>query len=596
MPPHTAATPILAIGAGDARANCIFEPTGLFSPDQPPYYDCTVTGAALALEDGPRGLEWVVGMPQEGDLLYATPAVGRLPPEGRWIAPSFGTAPAPVLLALTPGRCVARTLLASLSESVAAHLQAAEAASEARQPDRAADAYRAAHKLAALRCAEDGAVKSGPLPPALAVVEQGHTHVGLGQVLRGSMAAGSAELAIAAFTIAVNRLRKSSPRNRPMLYHASLLLAHTHMSINTMHHTLRAARAFRFVAMHAGGGDALALPASAGEGRALLRLARSQWLALGLRMRNHTLDAAATAFTRLLAALSLQGVAVTARRTDVATTHPPLWWADAICGKGNALQWLAANSQQTQLAEMTGASAGSALLTRAARATYEHGVQIGLWHSAWQRWNVRPPPHAPVVPRSSGWIDRSDHGLYPHATAWLLETHWEAIRDEATRLSGLAEPTGYVGEASSRGADVDEEHEDLLHRGHWKLMRFLSPAHAGWAANATRAAPFTARLLKRVPALRECASAPHCIEMTAQFSALGAGSLIAPHFGRGRLTLMLPLVAPQGCCKLQVGPETRSLEEGRVLVFDDSWEHQAWTDAHRVVLIVDVRHPSASVA
>ena len=52
---------------------------------------------------------------------------------------------------------------------------------------------------------------------------------------------------------------------------------------------------------------------------------------------------------------------------------------------------------------------------------------------------------------------------------------------------------------------------------------------------------------------------------------------------------MLPLLAPKGCCRLQVGPAPpRELVEGRVVVFDDSWEHQAFSDTDRMVLIVDV--------
>ena len=48
-------------------------------------------------------------------------------------------------------------------------------------------------------------------------------------------------------------------------------------------------------------------------------------------------------------------------------------------------------------------------------------------------------------------------------------------------------------------------------------------------------------------------------------------------------------VAPRGCCRLQAGSgPPRELVEGKVLVFDDSWEHQAWADADRMVLIVDV--------
>ncbi|KAG7254070.1 hypothetical protein CRUP_038891, partial [Coryphaenoides rupestris] len=37
-------------------------------------------------------------------------------------------------------------------------------------------------------------------------------------------------------------------------------------------------------------------------------------------------------------------------------------------------------------------------------------------------------------------------------------------------------------------------------------------------------------------------------------------------------------------------------EEGRVLIFDDSFEHEVWqeADGYRLILIVDVWHPELS--
>ena len=53
-------------------------------------------------------------------------------------------------------------------------------------------------------------------------------------------------------------------------------------------------------------------------------------------------------------------------------------------------------------------------------------------------------------------------------------------------------------------------------------------------------------------------------------------------------------MVPEGQCRLRVAGETRVVEEGRCLVFDDSFEHEAWNDdpsATRIVLILDVWHP-----
>lgn len=52
----------------------------------------------------------------------------------------------------------------------------------------------------------------------------------------------------------------------------------------------------------------------------------------------------------------------------------------------------------------------------------------------------------------------------------------------------------------------------------------------------------------------------------------------------------------EGCCRLRVENVTRRWEEGRVLVFDDSFEHEVWHDGSchdRIVLSVDIPHPNA---
>ncbi len=44
---------------------------------------------------------------------------------------------------------------------------------------------------------------------------------------------------------------------------------------------------------------------------------------------------------------------------------------------------------------------------------------------------------------------------------------------------------------------------------------------------------------------------------------------------------------------MRVGNETRMWQEGRCLIFDDSWEHEVWNDSNsdRVVLLVNFWHP-----
>ncbi|KRA51650.1 aspartyl/asparaginyl beta-hydroxylase domain-containing protein [Pseudoxanthomonas sp. Root630] len=78
------------------------------------------------------------------------------------------------------------------------------------------------------------------------------------------------------------------------------------------------------------------------------------------------------------------------------------------------------------------------------------------------------------------------------------------------------------------------------------------------------------------------------------FSALKPGTHIPPHNGatNTRLTVHLPLIIPRDCA-LRVGEETHVWQPGKLVMFDDTIEHEAWnfSDQLRVVLIFDVWHP-----
>ena len=104
-------------------------------------------------------------------------------------------------------------------------------------------------------------------------------------------------------------------------------------------------------------------------------------------------------------------------------------------------------------------------------------------------------------------------------------------------------------------------------------------------------APVTAQVLE---ALGDSIDNP---QANAFFSVLQPGMHIWPHCGptNTRICLHLGLKIPAGAT-IRVGTETRSWEEGKCLVFDDSWEHEATnpSDHPRTVLLVDVWHPDLS--
>ena len=81
----------------------------------------------------------------------------------------------------------------------------------------------------------------------------------------------------------------------------------------------------------------------------------------------------------------------------------------------------------------------------------------------------------------------------------------------------------------------------------------------------------------------------------AMFSLLAPRTHIPPHTGinNARLVCHLPLIVPDGCW-FRVGSQTRRWEPGKLLIFDDTIEHEAMnpSDLLRVVLIFDIWHPA----
>lgn len=78
------------------------------------------------------------------------------------------------------------------------------------------------------------------------------------------------------------------------------------------------------------------------------------------------------------------------------------------------------------------------------------------------------------------------------------------------------------------------------------------------------------------------------------FSIMDPHTHVSAHTGytNAHLRCHLSLVA-QPDARLRVGNETRQWEEGKVVVFDDSFNHEAWNDSDlgRAVLLFDIWHP-----
>ena len=154
-----------------------------------------------------------------------------------------------------------------------------------------------------------------------------------------------------------------------------------------------------------------------------------------------------------------------------------------------------------------------------------------------------------------------------------LEANWRVVRKEIESLpEGSFAP--FIGKSlysRSNGGGAEEAGKGWDTFALWAFCKKVEKNCA--------LCPETARLVEGIP------------NMTlAVFSALEPGTHIKPHVGYASAVLRchLPLVVPPECA-LRVGPEIRSWEEGKCLVFDDTTEHEAWnrSDQVRVVLMID---------
>ena len=109
-----------------------------------------------------------------------------------------------------------------------------------------------------------------------------------------------------------------------------------------------------------------------------------------------------------------------------------------------------------------------------------------------------------------------------------------------------------------------------------------------------RRCPRTVEALRKVPMSRIGARAPAVL-----FSKLEPGAHIPPHHGmlNCRLICHLPLIVPEGCW-LRVGNESREWQEGKLLIFDDSIEHEAKNPSSeiRIILLFEIWRPELSEA
>lgn len=196
-----------------------------------------------------------------------------------------------------------------------------------------------------------------------------------------------------------------------------------------------------------------------------------------------------------------------------------------------------------------------------ARKLFSHAVSRGLWGNPLQRPVSKYVPGLTSLP----WHDKTK---YPFIAR--LESGHQDIREEL--LSNLRE----------RRHLFTEEAENLHVGGDWTELR-LKSSGLGFLKHSQ----YFPKTMKHIEESGQ--------EFTSiKFSAIQPGTHIRTHTGptNERLRVHLTLIH-NGGARIRVGTEWHTWEEGKAIIFDDSWEHEVihTGDSIRAVLILDIWHP-----
>lgn len=128
------------------------------------------------------------------------------------------------------------------------------------------------------------------------------------------------------------------------------------------------------------------------------------------------------------------------------------------------------------------------------------------------------------------------------------------------------------------------EQEKIIAQGEWNTYFFC--AYGQFISKNCEQCPETFSSIKKVPGIQ-----------TAFFSIFAPHTRIHPHRGvfNGVLRYHLALKVPVDfrACALRINNEIRHWELGKSIIFDDTFEHDAWnnSDEARVVLFIDFEKP-----
>ncbi len=171
--------------------------------------------------------------------------------------------------------------------------------------------------------------------------------------------------------------------------------------------------------------------------------------------------------------------------------------------------------------------------------------------------------------RRKPWYDPRDFSV-----ARRLEQAYAEIRSEAERVA----PSSYY-----------EEAEEIGRVGNWQVCMFYEQRRRD--DYICGQCPTIASILDSDPCVRRSSGLIYLSKMASR-------THIAPHQAgtNMRLRCHLAISIPTGDCAIRVGDRVRQWDEGKCMVFDDTFEHEVWnrTDQERLVLLIDLWHPDLS--
>lgn len=161
--------------------------------------------------------------------------------------------------------------------------------------------------------------------------------------------------------------------------------------------------------------------------------------------------------------------------------------------------------------------------------------------------------------------------------AETLEANWQVIRQELDQVMSYVNVLPNFQDISTRQSNITNDND-------WKTYFFYAFGYK--AEKNCQRCPETTQLLETIPGLK-----------VAFFSILAPHKHIPEHCGKYkgviRYHLGLKVPQPKEQCRIRIGDQIAYWEEGKSLIFDDTFPHEVWneTEDYRAVLFLDIDRP-----